>query len=289
MQERRLGKTEHMSTVAIFGAAALARATQDQADRALERIIATGVNHIDVAPSYGAAEERLGPWLASDRNRFFVGCKTTARTREGATEELHRSLERLRLSSFDLYQLHAVNTLEDLDRAMGPDGALEAIVEACDAGLTRFVGITSHGMSAPAVLQQALHRYDFDTVLFPVNFVLFADTEYRQQALALLRECRDHDVGVMAIKSISRRPWASRARRYTTWYEPIDDPAEMQRAVNLALSQEVTGLCSAGDLTLLPHFLDACEYFTPMSLPQQEALIAAAGEYEPIFSGTRMA
>lgn len=283
MEKRRFGRTGHRSTVAIFGAAAFWEVTQAEADVAMERVIAAGVNHVDVAPSYGQAEERLGPWLARERDRFFLGCKTMERSKAGAAAELRRSLERLQVDAFDLYQIHAVTSVGELDQATGPGGALEAILDAREEGLTRFIGITGHGVDAPAIFLEALRRFDFDSVLFPLNFVLYANPTFRHNAEALLRQCHDREVGVMIIKAIAKGPWGDRPKVYNTWYEPFDDAARIQQTVNFALSQEVTGLCTAGDVTLLPLFLEACEHFTPLSATQQEALIATATEYEPLF------
>lgn len=203
MEERRFGRTGHMSSVAIFGAAALAKATQDQADETMKKVIAAGVNHIDVAPSYGDGR-RVRPCLAKERKRFFLGCKTLERTSSKAEAELHRSLERLGVNSFDLYQVHAVTTMEELDQVTGPGGALEAIKNAREERLTRYIGITGHGVSAPRIFLEALRRFDFDSVLFPINFIQYANKEYRRYAQELLRECRTRDVGTMIIKSIAR-------------------------------------------------------------------------------------
>jgi aryl-alcohol dehydrogenase-like predicted oxidoreductase len=285
MEKRRFGCTGHASTVAIFGAAAFWQVTQAEANAALERVIAAGVNHIDVAPSYGRAEERLGPWLAKERSRFFLGCKTMERAKAGAAAELRRSLERLRVDSFDLYQIHAITNMQELDAATAPGGALEAILDARAEGLTRWIGVTGHGVDSPAVFLEALRRFDFDSVLFPLNFVQYANPIFRRDAEALLRECRARDVGVMIIKSITRGPWGAHPKRYATWYEPFEDTTRLQTAVNFALSQDATGLCTAGDTRLLPLMLEACERFTPMRADEQEALIASgAGEYEPLFA-----
>lgn len=285
MQTRRLGRTGHDSTVAILGGAAFGEIDQATTDAVMTRVIAAGVNHIDVAPSYGEAELRLGPWLERERSRFFLGCKTTERTRAGATEELQRSLERLRIERFDLYQMHAVKTMDELDAVTARGGALEAALEARAQGVTKFIGITGHGLLAPKVFLEALHRFDFDTVLFPINARLFADPAFRRDAQALLRECRTRDVGVMAIKAITQGPWDERQpRTHATWYEPFTAAADIQTAINFALSQDVGGLCTAGDVTVLPQFLDACEHFTPMSAAEQETLIAnAARMYAPLF------
>jgi aryl-alcohol dehydrogenase-like predicted oxidoreductase len=284
MKTRRFGRTGHESTVAIFGAAALWEVDQVEADEVMEQVIAAGVNHIDVAPSYGIAEERVGPWLARERDRFFVGCKTTERSQAGAALELRQSLERLQVDHFNLYQLHAVTSIEELDAVTRPGGALEAVVEARDAGLTRYIGITGHGVDSPAIFIEALRRFDFDTVLFPLNFVQYANPTYRRNSEELLRQCRARDVGTMIIKSIARGPWGERTKTHNTWYQPFTDAEHIQQAVNFVLSQGVTGLCTAGDTRLLPLVLRACEDYTAMSESEQEALIATAEEYEPLFA-----
>ena len=284
MEQRRFGRTKHMSSVAIFGAFALSEVTQDEADRAMETVIGADVNHIDVAPTYGHAEERLGPWLARERDRFFVGGKTMERTRDGAAREMRESLERLQIDSFDLYQLHAVTTMEELDQVTGPDGALQAVLEAREEGLTRFVGITGHGLDTPAIFLEALSRFDFDSVLFPINFVLYGHDRYRKEAQELVRRCRTRDVGTMIIKSVARRLWdEDEPHTYNTWYRPFEEPEMIQRCVDFALSQDVTGLCSVGDATLLPRFLAACDACSPMTEEEQERLTAQAGAYELIF------
>jgi aryl-alcohol dehydrogenase-like predicted oxidoreductase len=283
METRRFGRTGHMSTVAIFGAAAFWQPDQAEADAVMEQVIAAGVNHIDVAPSYGIAEQRLGPWLARERDRFFVGCKTMERSKAGAARELRQSLERLQTDHFDLYQLHAVTSMAELDEATRPGSALEAAIEARDAGLTRSIGITGHGVDSPAVFIEALRRFDFDSVLFPLNFIQYANPTYRQNSEELLRQCRARDVGTMIIKSITKGPWGEQTKTHTTWYQPFTDAEHIQQAVNFALSQDVTGLCTVGDIRLLPLVLRACASYTPLSEAEQAALIATAEVYEPLF------
>ena len=284
MQTRRFGRTNHHSTLAIFGAAAFWQEDQSQADATLRQVIEAGINHIDVAPSYGVAEERLGPWLATERERFFLGCKTMERSQKGAAAELRRSLERLQVEHFDLYQIHAVTSMAELDEAMRHGGALDAMVEARQAGLIRYIGITGHGFDSPAIFIEALQRFDFDSVLFPVNFVQYANPFYRQNSEALLRLCRARDVGVMAIKTVAREQWGSQPRTHSTWYRPFDDLAIIQPAVDFALSQDITGLCTAGDVHVLPAILEACANFKPMNAAEQATLIASAPEYEPLFA-----
>lgn len=284
METRRFGRTAHESTVAIFGAAALWEVSQAEADEAMERVIASGVNHIDVAPSYGLAEERLGPWIDRERDRFFLGCKTMERTRDGAAAEMHRSLELLRTDRFDLYQIHAITSIEELDEATRSGGAIEALVEAREQGVTRWLGITGHGIDAPGVFLEALRRFEFDSVLFPLNFVQMANPAYRESAEGLLRVCRERDVGAMVIKSITRGPWGALPETRTTWYRPFEEPAEIQRAVDFVLSHDVTGLCTVGDTTLLPLVLEACERFTPMGEPERERAILDGAGFEPLFA-----
>lgn len=284
MQTRRFGRTEHQSTVAIFGAAAFYQVDQKTADEAMEQVIAAGVNHIDVAPSYGQAEERLGPWLQRERDRFFLGCKTQERARDKAWAELQRSLKLLQVEAFDLYQLHAVNSFEELDQVTQSGGALEAVIQAREEGLTRFIGITGHGAQVPAIFIEALRRFDFDTVLFPLNAVQYANPSFRRDAEELLRLCRERNIGVMIIKAITKGPWGDRPKVYNTWYEPFDDFDSIQQAVNFALSQEgVTGLCTAAEVTLLPLFIQACQQFRAMGAEEQAALIARSAQLEPLF------
>ena len=285
MQTRRFGRTGHQSTVAIFGGAAFGEVTQDEADAVLERVVAAGVNHIDVAPSYGMAEERIGPWIERDRDRFFLGCKTMERGRDDSWAELRRSLERLRTDRLDLYQIHAVTSMAELDEAMAPGGAIETLVEARDQGLTRWLGITGHGVDSPFVFLEALRRFPFDSVLFPVNFVQMGQPEYRRGAEELIATCRERDVGTMIIKAVTQGPWGDDHHDYDTWYRPFDRPDEIQRGVDFALSHDVTGICTAGDVHLVPMVLEACERFTPMTAEERETLIAeAAPRYEPLFT-----
>lgn len=284
MQTRIFGRTGHASTVAIFGGAVLGKLDQGTADLVVRQFIDAGVNHIDIAPSYGNAEALIGPWMPQIRDQVFLGCKTGKRTKETATEEMHQSLKRLRVDSFDLYQSHAVTSISELDLVTRAGGALEAMIEAKQAGLTRFIGITGHGYDAPAVFLEALRRYDYDSILFPINFVQYADPTYRQNAEALIAECRKRNVGTMIIKSVCKAPWGERNRAFHTWYEPFNDMEMIQPSVNFVLSQDITGLCTAGDYRVLPKMLQACENFTPMSPAEQAALIARAGEFAPLFA-----
>jgi aryl-alcohol dehydrogenase-like predicted oxidoreductase len=281
LQKRRLGRTGNDSSLAIMGAAAFSKLTQAEVDKAIELCISHGVNHIDVAPSYGDAEKLIGPWLEKHRKEVFLGCKTEKRGETEAHDSLHRSLERLRIERFDLLQLHAVTSMPDLDKAM--DGALKALVKAREEGLTKWIGITGHGIESPAIYLEALRRFDFDTVMFPVNPVIWSYPDYRRNAEELLAVAETRDIGIMAIKAAGRRAWEGE-RRYSTWYEPWDDAEHIRQGVHFALSQRaVAGVCTVGEVRLLPMFLDAVESYTPMNTAEQERLVSANVETAPAF------
>ena len=283
METRRLGRTGHLSSIVTFGGAALSSVSQEEADKAIELALKSGVNHIDVAPSYGDAELRLGPWIEKHRGDFFLGCKTYERTKEIASEELHRSLERLRVDYFDLYQLHAVNDVNELDKAMEPGGAMEAVLEAREKGLVRYIGITGHGLQAPATHIEALNRFDFDTVLFALNYILAGNQDYQRDYQALLKLAKEKDVGVIVIKAIAKEPWGDNERAYNTWYRPFDDSDNIARCLSFVLSQDITTLASAGDVHLIPKILDAAQRVETLTESQQKELIATAANYQPIF------
>ena len=286
MEKRRLGRTGHLSTVVTFGAVAVGRIDQDAADRAIQLVLDRGVNHFDVAPRYADAELKLRPWMARIRDRVFLGCKTAERTRDAAWAQLHRSLERLGTDRLDLYQLHSVGKPGELDECTARGGALEALIQAREQGIVRWIGITGHTHAAPGTHLEALGRFDFDTVMFPLNFVLWADERYRRDASALLEECRRRDVGVHIIKTVAKDPWGEREKTHATWYEPFTDQAIIDRAVGFVLSKPVTTLTTVGDVTVLPKVLDAAERFRALGPDEEAALLAEAGRYHTPFVGT---
>lgn len=283
METRRLGRLEHRSSVLIYGAAALSEVTQDVADRSIQQALDGGINHLDVAADYGDAELRLGPWMPRIRDQVFLATKTGERERESAWRQVNASLERLQTDHVDLLQLHAVGDLEDLDRATGPGGALEAALRAQEEGLVGAVGITGHGHQAPATHLEALRRHPFATVLTPLNPVLWRDPSYRSDYQALVEEVRRQDAGLMTIKTAARRNWPEDdAHRYTTWYEPYDDQARITAAVSWVLAhEEVTGLATAGDVGLLGMFLEAER--GRVTAAQAEAQLAHDEEYSSPF------
>jgi aryl-alcohol dehydrogenase-like predicted oxidoreductase len=286
VETRRLGRTGHASTIAVLGGAAFGRATPEAAEAGFAGAVSRGVNHLDVAPRYGLAEELLGPLLEPVRDEWFVGCKTTRRNPEGVRAQLEESLTKLRTDHFDLYQMHAVTDLDVLEERTQ---AAEEILRARDEGLTRFVGITGHNEQAPAAHLEALRRWDLDTVMFPVNARMWADPGYRRNAEALLALCADRDLGVMAIKAVARRPWPpsdgdGNERFATTWYEPWPDLEHVSRGVSFALSVPgVHAICTAGDLGVLRTSLDATDAFLPMDADERERAIEEASELPSIF------
>src|SRR5215213_5955617 len=253
------GRTGHESTRTIFGAAALARVTQDEADAALEQLFARGVNHIDTAASYGDSELRLGPWMERHRGRVFLATKTNQRTYAEARAQIHQSLDRLHVESVDLIQLHNLVDPEEWAVAVGPDGALRAAIEARDEGLVRYIGVTGHGVEAPRMHLRSLEQFGFDSVLLPYNVVMMQNPAYAADFEALLQRCAEQDVAVQTIKGITLGPWNERERTYRTWYEPLQDQGDIDRAVHWVLGREEVFLNTAGDLTLLPKILDAAE------------------------------
>ena len=286
MEQRRLGRTGHLSSVVAFGTAGIGKVDQATADLAIQLVLDRGVNHVDVAPRYGEAEVRLKPWMSCIRDRIFLGCKTGQRTRDAAAAELHRSLERLGTDRLDLYQLHAVGKLHELDECTAKGGALETLIEARESGIARWLGITGHTHDAPRTHLEALRRFDFDTVMFPLNFVLWSKSQYRRDVEALLDHCRRKDVGVHIIKTVAKDPWGERPKTHTTWYEPFTDQPTIDRAVAFVLSQPITTLTSVGDVTVLPKVLSAAERFRPLDAAAQEALVATADRYHSPFVGS---
>ena len=281
MDRRRLGRTGHGSTVAVLGGAAFARSSPEEAATGFTEAIARGVNHLDIAPSYGQAETVVGPVLSSVRDKMFVACKTTRRNAGGVRAQFEESLTKLRCERFDLYQLHAVTSLDVLEERTD---AVEAILQARDEGLTRFVGITGHDDGAPAAHLEALRRWDLDTVMFPVNARMWSQADYRRDAEALLQHCAEHDVGVMAIKAAARKPWDSEERFATTWYEPHADPDAIQRGIDFTLSiPGVHAFCTPGDVEIMKRALEAAEGHTSMDEAAREQAMTDAAEERSIF------
>lgn len=278
------GRTGHQSTRTLFGAAALSRATQDEADRTMDVLMQYGVNHIDTAARYGDSEVRLGPWMKKYRQQFFLATKTRERTYEGAWDNLRRSLDRLQVDSVDLWQFHNLVEPQEWDVAMGPGGVLEAALEARDQGLIRFIGVTGHGLAIPSMHARSLERFALDSVLLPYNYMMMQNPDYAADVETLLAICQERQVAIQTIKSLARGPWDEKPRTRNTWYEPIEAQADIDRAVHWVLSRPGLFLNTTGDIHLLPNVLDAASRFE--TAPPEDEMQAAAEKLalEPLFT-----
>jgi aryl-alcohol dehydrogenase-like predicted oxidoreductase len=256
------GPTGHESTRAVFGGAALARVTQEEADQTLEVLLRYGVNHLDVAAGYGDAELRVAPWLKRHPGRFFLATKTGERTYDNAKRQIHQSLERMGVERIDLIQLHSLADPIEWDIALSPNGALEACIEAREQGLVRFIGVTGHGSQIAATHLRSLERFDFDSVLLPYSYIMMQDPHYAAAFERVVKVCRERNTAVLTIKSIARRPWWGRERTRATWYEPFQDQPDIDAAVHWVLARPEVFLATVGDISLLPKVLDAASRFS---------------------------
>jgi aryl-alcohol dehydrogenase-like predicted oxidoreductase len=279
----RFGRTGHMSTRVLFGAAALSSVTQEVADRTLDVLLENGINHIDVAASYGDAELRIKPWLQRERDRFFLATKTGERNANAAREDLHRSLDRIGVDHVDLWQLHNLADPIEWDIALSPGGAIEAAIEAREQGLVRWIGVTGHGTQIAANHRRSLERFDFDSVLLPYNRITMRLPYYAENFDALAATCAERNVAVQTIKSVARAPWRGRARTASTWYQPMTEQRDIDLALWWAMGHPDVFLNSPGDVGLLPRFLDAASRFEARpSEAEMEELVARAHP-EPLF------
>jgi aryl-alcohol dehydrogenase-like predicted oxidoreductase len=286
METRPLGTTGHESSILAFGAIALDHLSQPEADGMVEEVLDRGVNHVDVAPTYGDAETKLAPVLKERRDEVFLACKTRERTYNGAWGELHRSLDRLGVDSVELYQFHAVTRYDELETILGEGddpGALAAFEDAKRAGLIDHVGLTSHG--DPSLIRAAMKRIDaLETVMFPTNYTLAAKDGPEHDYGAVLDLAEGLGLGTLGIKAFAKAPWpddlADEDRPYETWYEPYDEPDDLETCLRFALSQGLASITNAGDPRLVPAILDAAESFEPMGEAEQAALVERAREAE---------
>jgi aryl-alcohol dehydrogenase-like predicted oxidoreductase len=283
IEKRPFGRTGHMSSAAIFGAAALGRVTQEEADRALDLLLEYGVTHIDVAASYGDAELRIGPWMPRYRDQFFLATKTGERDYAAARDEIHRSLDRLQTDHVDLIQLHALFHPDEWEQAMGPGGALEAAIGAREQGLARYIGVTGHGLTVAAMHLRSLERFDFDSVLLPYSYVMMQNERYAQDFERLMVVCEARNVAVQTIKSLARGPWATKPPTRATWYAPLEDQADIDMAVHWVLGRPGVFLNTAGDINLLPKVLDAAARFQTRPSDEEMAAVAERERMSALF------
>ena len=277
------GATGHESSRAIFGAASLGSVSKRDADRALELLLEHGVNHIDVAASYGDAELRIASWLRRHEGEFFVATKTGERSYAAAREEIRHSLDRLGVERIDSIQLHNLVDVIDWETALGADGALEAAIEAREEGLVRFIGVTGHGLSIPEMHRRSLERFPFDSVLLPYNFVQMQDPRYAETFEALAAVCQERNVALQTIKSLASRRWDGREKTAATWYEPLREQADIDLAAHWVLGRPEAFLLTSGDVELLPMLLDAAERFESRPSDEQMREMAERQDLAPLF------
>jgi aryl-alcohol dehydrogenase-like predicted oxidoreductase len=282
------GRTGHESSRVIFGAAALGSMRQERADDLLATLLEFGVNHIDTAASYGDSELRIAPWMADHRGRFFLATKTGERAGDAARASLERSLTRLGVDSVDLIQLHNLVEQDEWEIAHGPGGAVEALSRARDEGLTRFIGVTGHGLRIAGMHLRSLERFDFTSVLLPYNYVLMSDARYRTDVETLLEVCEQRGVAVQTIKSVARRRWPGGAERQFSWYEPLTDGEALARAARYVLGRSGLFLNSSSDARLLRPILEAAVLGGPAPTDQEMAADVERHDVEPLFDGAAL-
>jgi aryl-alcohol dehydrogenase-like predicted oxidoreductase len=279
LERRALGKTGEKLSIVGFGGIVVMNATTEQAAQRVRAAVEAGVNYFDVAPSYGNAEDMLGPALAPHRKDVFLACKTQGRTREAATKELESSLRKMRTDHFDLYQHHAVTTKADVERILGSGGAMEAFEAAKKAGKVRFFGFSAHSVEAATALIDA---FAFDSILFPVNFATWHAGSFGPQVLA---KAKEKGMGILCLKAMAKGPWPEgAAKRYAKcWYEPLDAAADAAMGLRFTLSHPVTAAIPPGDETLFALALRLAAGFEPLSAAEVEAVKAKGLATAPLF------
>ncbi len=268
----------------IFGAAAFWKANDRVKERALEVLLKHGINHIDVAASYGEAEDHVGVWMERHRDQFFLATKTGERSREGAWAELQRSIQRLQVDSVDLWQLHNLVDPDEWSEAMGAGGALEAAIEARDQGLVRFIGVTGHGVTVAAMHRRSLERFPFDSVLLPLNYTMLQNPAYSADYAELVEMCRNRSVAVQTIKSLAIGDWGEKERTTRTWYEALSEQADVDLAVHWVLGHEEVFLNSSSDLGLLEKIVDAVERYEGSPAGADIEAMASRTAMSPLFT-----
>ncbi len=277
------GSTGHESTRIIFGAAALWNATEEEGERALELVLSRGINHIDTAAMYGRAERRVGAWMPRHRDRFFLATKTHERTYEKARDMIRHSLERMQTDHVDLIQLHNLVDEAEWETAFAPGGALEAAVEAREQGLTRFIGVTGHGVTVAAMHLRSLERFPFDSVLLPYNYAMMQNAQYAADFESLSHVCVERGVAMQTIKAITLGPWNEKEHTHNTWYEPFVDANDIDCAARYVLGRPGVFLNTASDMRLLPLILDAAERFSAPPSDEEMRALASKRAMAPLF------
>jgi aryl-alcohol dehydrogenase-like predicted oxidoreductase len=279
----QFGRTGHLSTRIIFGAAALGGVSQAEADATMELLEQYGVNHVDTAASYGESELRLGSWIARHRRPSFLATKSGERTAAKAREELERSLERLHVDRVDLWQMHFLLDPAEWQVAMGPGGMLEAAIQARQEGLIRFIGVTGHEIAIAERHLAALERFDFDSVLLPYSYLQMQNPVYRENVEKVFQRCAERKTAVQTIKGIVRAPWGDRAHTRATWYEPLEEQADIDLAVHWILGNPQVFLNTVGDIHVLPKVLEAASRFVERPDDAAMEALVRRKEMAPLF------
>ncbi len=280
MLKRILGKTGIEASVVGFGGIIVMKETSEDAAKSVaEAINGRGINYFDVAPSYGNAEEMLGPALAPYRNDVFLACKTGKRDAEGAEAELNASLKKLQTDHFDVYQLHAMKTMEDVETVFGPGGAMEVFVRAREQGKVRFLGFSAHSEVAALAL---MDRFDFDTILFPINWACWLKSGFGPDVVT---KAKEKSMGILALKTLAKRAWDEGEEHdwSKTWYKPVESYEEAKLAVRFTLSQGVSVAVSPGHMELFRWECDAADEFQTLTDAEEATLRAWSADLKTIF------
>jgi predicted aldo/keto reductase-like oxidoreductase len=277
--KRKLGRAPDELSIIGFGSILLNNNPQAFANENVAKAFNRGINYFDVAPSYGNAQERLGPALKPYRDRCFLACKTTERTQAGAEKELNESLRLLQTDHVDLYQLHALTTKEDVETAFGSGGAMETYLKAKQDGKIRYIGFSAHSVEASLL---ALEKFDFDTVLFPFNFVCWHQGNFGPQVYA---KAKERNLGILALKSMALTRLKEGEPKVfpNVWYKPIMDDHTLALALRYTLSKDITAAVPPGEAALFWKAVEIAQKFTPLTEPENEKLLSLARETEPLF------
>jgi aryl-alcohol dehydrogenase-like predicted oxidoreductase len=278
------GRTGHNSTRTLFGAAAFWDTPQKDVDATMDLLQENGVNHVDTAASYGRSQELLGNWIQRHGRPFFLATKTEQRTKQAAYDEIRRSLDLLHVTQVDLIQLHALHEEPDWQTAFGTGGVIEAVTQAREEGLVRFIGVTGHGVQIPDFHLRSLAQFDFDSVLLPYNHVMMQNPDYAAGFEKVLAVCKERNVAVQTIKGITRSPWNDTQQNRTTWYRPLEEQADIDLAVHWIFGNPQVFLNTAGDIHILPRILDAAQRFEARPSEGQMQALTERLNMEPLFT-----
>ena len=277
------GRTGHLSTRTIFGAAAFWDTPQKDADAIMDLILQNGINHVDTAASYGQAEQVLGDWIRRNGKPFFLATKTDQRTKQAAYDQIRRSLDLLHVPQVDMIQLHALHEEPDWSTAFGPDGVIEAVIQAREEGLVRFIGVTGHGVPVPEFHLRSLAQFDFDSVLLPYSWTMMQNPRYVENFNKVLAVCQERSIAVQTIKGITRSPWNDVQKDRTTWYRPLEEQADIDLAMHWVLGNPQVFLNTAGDINLLPLILDSAHRFASRPADHQMQELSERLQMKPLF------